>query len=464
MNHKITAALLLVITMAVGCTRHQQNRTEFHTSKLGSYESEFPDDSKIEKVTRQKIGQDIFEDYKDFLLAHVEFDDQGQFWETERDGDFNQLDALEKRIHDEMKSDPIKYKKGAVIVAFAHGWFNNSEEGNGNLDQFRNMMSELVKDSKKSGKDVPHIGVYLSWRGLRSIEVPVLDTINRPLTYWDRKQTAHNIGHRAMGETLRRLSVLRNEIVTHGEGIQPKNRNLGRSRVVLVGHSFGAAAIYSGVSRYFEDELIKVERSNYKRSVGRAWDLVVLINPAFEALQYEAIDRYSSKIPLETESQFVQMPRMLILSAENDSATGMFLPIGQTLGDLFRPRQRSEHLDQNRRLTTALGHYDPFFTHQLVLEGKSAKLKPFREFENRYENCGATCVTDFTPVHSQDFLSSFESVFSKSASVKRTFPFMVARADSDVIDNHNGIWKDPLRQFVSDFIHAREDAAMALLR
>ena len=64
------------------------------------------------KIARMKnnaahLTHKVFEQYDDFLLAHVEFDDQGQFWEDERTKNtpnpLNQLEALESHINTELK-------------------------------------------------------------------------------------------------------------------------------------------------------------------------------------------------------------------------------------------------------------------------------------------------------------------------------------------------------------------------
>lgn len=463
---------ILALTVLNGCTAHRQNRTDFQATTLLKYQEQFPEPAddpggNRQKESRKLVANKVFEDYEDFLIAHVEFDDQGQFWETTRKGGtMNQLDALEDQVRNEIEADRSRYKNGAVIVVFVHGWNNNSEEGNGNLDSFRKSMAEIA-GREEHGRRI--IGVYLSWRGLRVKKIPVATAVPGFLTYWDRKETAENIGKRTMGETLKRLSFLKNEIVENGEKQNYPNarqrRKYAQSRLVLVGHSFGGAAVYSGVSRFFEDELLKFERSGYSKYIGRAWDLVVLVNPAFEAMLYATIHRYSSKIPEKT-NPYGQLPRMLVIGAENDRATGAALPVGQALGDLFRPKQQSEHLDQGSQMSTALGHYEPFMTHRLRKDPADglARLEPYGDPKDPNSKGAHHRMAAYEPGIGQDYLRDFSELFRQDAKVKRVFPFMVVQADKDVVDGHNGIWQKELSQFIMRFIDAREVAVRSLNR
>lgn len=442
MSRATILAILFVPFFFSSCTPHKQHRTNFEVARVAD---------------GTDLSDRVFEDHGDHLLAHVEFDDQGQFWEDQRDGSMNQLDALEHRILGELKTNRSKYRNGAVMVVFVHGWNNNAKEGNGNLEGFRMVMDQLAQRERRNR---PVIGVYLSWRGERAIDLPVVNKLKYVTSYWDRKETAENIGHRSMGETLKRLAVLKDEIIRVGEA--PRPRFKAHSRLVVIGHSFGGAAVFSGVSRFFEDELIRVKQKNYRDHIDRNWDLVVLVNPAFEALQYKAIHRLSAGIPPRGGYPFIHMPRMLVISAKNDKGNGWALPAGQTLGDLFRPRQKVPHLDQTAQMRTALGHYEPFRTHRLVKRGNTGKLIPYRGFKNVTRTGVESSPKDYSLRSNQGFLQNLEKLFVEEASIKRVLPFSVVEADSDVVNGHNGIWQGELQNFVIDFIDAREAAAQSL--
>ncbi len=450
---------LAVVGMSffAGCVvKHEQWRQEFVTGDAGPYEGAFGDSASEEDRERASgvVGDRVFERYgDDFTLAHIEFDDQGQFWHKEReDGERNQLEALEKRVADRLESDPGHFANGVIMVTFVHGWSNNSKEGNDNLRNFRYTLAKIAEGEREEpvGLQRPVIGVYLSWRGARFHERTPLGKAAKVLSYWDRKETAENIGRRSMGDTLKRLSLLRDKIAYEGEG---RNRATTRSYSVIAGHSFGGAAVFSGVASFFEHELADARASDFEKWVSPNWNLVVLVNPAFEALQYSTIHRYASEIPLQLDrgqSPFVLMPRMLVVASEADSAVKGALPLGQRLGDLFRPKQDDE---QRALMMTGLGHYPPYNTHHLSLGGDGeARLGLLPHA------AGSAPVAELRPQGRSAFLDNFDHLFLDETPAKRVLPFMVATADPAVIGSHGDIWNEKFREFIVKLIHSHERA------
>ncbi|MCB1235867.1 MAG: hypothetical protein KDM91_12430 [Verrucomicrobiae bacterium] len=446
------------------CTAHRQFHTDFNFGPVGG--------------PRGEGDERVFEAHGKYLLAHVEFDDQGKYWETDlgrtAGGPVNQIEALEAVVKADVAARPARYRNGAVFVAYAHGWRHGARDGDSDLVHFRELLEGVADEEQKGGKR-PVIGVYLSWRGGRvdelrgtpveKVAAPVL-AVPAFLTYWDRKETAHHIGTHSFGETLTRLYELRNHVIRHGEGLEEDDQKRAKTRLIAVGHSFGGAALFSAVSRFFEDELIRVETGE-KKWIKRRWDLVLLVNPAFEALRYETIHRYTARIDPAASSPYLHLPRMLVVSAGNDGANHFALPVGQTLGDLLRPKQRDNpRLNEEKQLTTALGFHDAFRTHRLIYDENPAPGKPRVQLEfdtKTLADRSAFAEADYAPTRAQSYLRAFDPVFVDGKSPRRVLPFMVARTDDvRILDGHTGIWRTPFRDFVIAFLAAREEAVRGL--
>src|SRR5262249_26295424 len=144
---------------------------------------------------------------------------------------------------------------------------------------FRRMLERIT--FARPSERRPVIGVYVGWRG-DSMSVPYLNAI----TFWDRKDTAHQIGERAGRDLLLELdSVYRAESKK-----QPMT-------MITIGHSFGGALVFSALERKMIGgskgrRVVLPLAAATEREAGLRplrtglGDLVVLVNPAFEAKRY----------------------------------------------------------------------------------------------------------------------------------------------------------------------------------
>ena len=87
-------------------------------------------------------------------------------------------------------------------VVFVHGWKHSAAPKDGNIETFRAALQRLAKAEQavSHAMDLPARrvgGVYVGWRGA-SITWPALEE----LTFWDRKNTAHEVGHGDVTELL----------------------------------------------------------------------------------------------------------------------------------------------------------------------------------------------------------------------------------------------------------------------
>src|SRR5690606_31520086 len=128
-----------------------------------------------------------------------------------------------------------------LLVVFVHGWKHSAAPGDTNIETFRNALASLsAADARlRSEAGAPSrqtVGVYLGWRG-GSVSIPGI----KELTFWERKNTAHKVGHGSVTEVLSRL-----ELIKRTRNVIESDNN---SRLVVVGHSFGGAVVYAAVGQ-----------------------------------------------------------------------------------------------------------------------------------------------------------------------------------------------------------------------
>jgi pimeloyl-ACP methyl ester carboxylesterase len=191
----------------------------------------------------------------------------------------------------------------------------------------------------------------------------------RELTFWDRKNTAHKVGRGGATELLSSLELVqktkRAQALADGKP--------DRTRFVVVGHSFGGALVFSAMSEIMENGFVQTHGPDavVSDTVGFA-DLVVLINPAFEAARYSTLSDMANERRRYFQSQ---LPVLVVLTSEDDDATRIAFPIGRWFSTLFETERDAERfnpvlgenetIDQGSTNVTALGHFDPYMTHYL---------------------------------------------------------------------------------------------------
>lgn len=394
---KLNVVLLFAFTIFIsGCTTHQVYRDKVEV--CNGIKKDII--SKCKDYSFQKI-----EDESGYDISFVEFDDTGNFAKRE------QMNLLLKDLEDRA------FKENFLIVLFAHGWKHNAKEGDQNIKDFRKILVKLSKKEEaisKANSKKPRkvLGVYLGWRG-ESIAVEPLSTM---LTFWERKDIALKVG-RSATELLVRLNNFVN--LDH----ELTNSNLqSDSRFIIMGHSFGGQLIYSALSQIVIDKFIS--GSDGKGiTPSKFGDLIMLINPAFEANQFRVLKEMS-----DSRKYFDgQQPIMMILTSKRDYATKYAFPAGRWLSTFFE--QDFEY--QNK---IAIGHYKPFKTHELY------KLK-------NSQNINAVSLDE---AKNKDRGLVFED--SKLICLNDTKnPFFVVAVDNNVISGHSGIYKDVFLNFIDEF-------------
>lgn len=236
--------------------------------------------------------------------------------------------------------------KGTVLV-YVHGWHHDANKS-GDVKAFQELVqrtSELDQRRRAAPGAGNILGVYVGWRGDSIYSNGPTMPLSYLLTFWDRKSAAHDIGNSGgVYELFSRLSEVRRA-----------NKD---SKLLIHGHSFGGAVVYSSVAQKLMDQ-IRMDAADVPASDVPIADLVLLLNPAFEAMKL----RPQLDLARTLEFKPNLPPRLVVVTTEADWATGITFPIGRGLGTPFDFYADEHSPLQNR---TAIGHYIPYVTHQLA--------------------------------------------------------------------------------------------------
>ncbi|MEM1080955.1 MAG: hypothetical protein AAGH65_05170 [Pseudomonadota bacterium] len=165
-------------------------------------------------------------DGEQFDLGMIEVDEVGEFIEP------NQLELISARIR------AVRDQGQAIVVGFIHGWHNNADWDNANLESFRKLLKALmIREIELHNRRV--IGVYIGWNGQpkRGVgqwisRIPGI----KHATFRDRYRAAERTGQGdAMAETLVELS----------HACKMDGPPGTEAPLILIGHSMGAFILQS---------------------------------------------------------------------------------------------------------------------------------------------------------------------------------------------------------------------------
>lgn len=416
---KIFALILCGILTA--CADNVQYRTDYEPCTSDTPEMACPDKAVQVTIDPQNPEQ------VNYLLGFIEFDDQGQLF------DRKQLQSLEDLLIKE------GHQNNLIMVVFVHGWKHNARPGDENIRQFRKILTKLAEAENKLAS-VPRkvVGIYLGWRGQSFHFGPLTN-----LTFWDRKNTAHKVGHGGAVEVLARLEGLRNIEQITDPGTQGRP-----TRFVIVGHSFGGALVHSALSQLLMERFIDIEAK--AQSPRQFSDLVVLINPAFEAM------RHATLYAMADERSYFpgQKPILAILTSEADLATKIAFPLGRSFST-FWEKERNDF--QEAANITAVGHFRPFQTHYLDWQPWPTG-RTETEFDVQTE-----AVPKLLAAASQDWQQQRPILFPGSVlrhqgTTHALNPYLNIYVNKRIIQGHNEIYDDRLVEFLRHFILFSLDA------
>lgn len=309
-----------------------------------------------------------------YELHFVEFDDQG--WAYRRTGEaaapsggWSQTDNLMQRLS-ALLDDAAK--NDLSIVLYVHGWKHNAKADDRDVDKFRQLLAATGTLERSRSKPRKVVGIFVGWRG-KSADVP--DALLN-LTFWSRKTAALRVSHGSVQELFARLRAVRQHYNGPAEspdcaGADPTRKTTHcRIRTLMIGHSFGAWVLYSAVSGPL------IEALNARRDlpdagaqaqpVARLADMIVLVNPAFEASRYEPLHLAAMRY----RPALQQAPLLVTVTSTADMATRVAFPLGRFFNTIFEHPVSSEQ--QEAAMKHTYGHLERYLTHRLSAAGGPA--------------------------------------------------------------------------------------------
>ncbi|MEM9556224.1 MAG: hypothetical protein AAGC60_18345 [Acidobacteriota bacterium] len=298
-----------------------------------------------------------------YTQAFLEIDDHGELWSP-----MQLVRILE--LLDEAQEHP----DGALVNIFVHGWNNDAslrnERGGGNVADQQELLRRLVRHTRGDRPDNPRpvLGVYVAWRG-RSLVGPL-----NFLTFYGRRRAAVRVAGITATSSL--YSML---------GVAKRNP---RSRVVLIGHSFGGLVVERTLAQALIGAVSSTRIDGDEPELSLPADLIVLLNPASSSLvakQFvEAMERNRLRLyrrdPRGVEQE---MPLVVSITSTADWATGLLYPLGLhalALGKSFRSTYGdtscgvAEH--QRSFATRTAGHHPVLHSHEVTAERLPRRSTP----------------------------------------------------------------------------------------
>lgn len=302
------------------------------------------------------------EHVKDFAIAYVELTDQGWFY------DRKQLNAALNLLQ-------AKGEKSLEVVVFVHGWKHSAQFDDFDVTKFRDTVMPALTRGRPGSRAV---GIYVGWRGA-PLDLP---TLVQGITFYDRKATADHVARGSVRELFSHLQAIRKEPVAAS----------GREvRLTLIGHSFGGLIVYNSVAESLLNSLVTAnhgDQATLRKAIPIA-DLVLLLNPAFEASRFEPLFQVAKDQSPSTGSFWAyaedQRPILVSITSEADSATRIAFPLGRTVISLFEHEgwtdqdvPRSDYSERLEKIanTHTMGHMERYRTHQLELSDNAQQADP----------------------------------------------------------------------------------------
>jgi hypothetical protein len=330
-----------------------------------------------------------------FWAGYVEFDDEG--WLHRSAEKMSQIEAIDQKLKGELND---KQYEGTdfLVVAFIHGWHHNANDTDCNVSEFRAMLqladdfyaAAAAGDPKVKPRRI--IGIYGAWRG-ESVPVEGL----KYTTVLDRRNAAERV---AKGDVRELFAVLRKlQVGEEKKMVGDVRMRADRMRTVVVGHSFGGLIAFHGLSPAVLSELTltkpepDTDGQPCKATVVRPLsvvkgpgdtqgeapqpvsefqppvfpDILVLINPAFEATRFETIHDLMHPVPgCEYPPD---RPKVVVVTADNDRWTGPVFNAGRHVLTAFEayPPEADGRTNERDSNTHAIGFTERYKTHRLCL-------------------------------------------------------------------------------------------------
>lgn len=373
-------------------------------------------------------GTDSVEEGDGFAVAYVELDDLGELWMP------SQVNRALARI-----ATANEHSDGAIVVLYVHGWNHNADQRDDNVLGFHEQLQRIASGERVRPGQPPRpvVGIYVGWRG----KVGKLLPINM-LSFYSRRGAAERVASLATTETIYRL-------------ITDAKHN-PRTRVVLIGHSFGGAILETALSQALVGFLLQ----NKGEDIDFPADLVVLINPAAQAIQakqfVEILARHRLRLYRTDEDEAIHLERPLIVSmtSSGDWATGVAFPIGLGVKGLTKNFRSygSEYCNaatpQRVYYRRAAGHTRELLSHR-VLASPLANAHPG---SMSIDDMAAGVTLDYDPISRlQSFVvegSRLRFTIQRRAGAFNDTPYWIMRVPTSVLPNHGHVFGADLQDLL----------------
>jgi hypothetical protein len=224
---------------------------------------------------------------------------------------------------------------------------------------------------------------------------------------------------------------------------------------------------------------VEAENRPHPRPVRSLGDLVILLNPAFEASLYNNLIALASAHEITYPPN--QPPVMAILTSKSDWATGLAFPAGRFLATRFektRPSKgageiwlynlgKKETASESSAILRTIGHDDEYINYDLNYTTNIEVINGHSKPEDVLKANNVTA--DSTKLSSYVFTNMFTNTLGKTnyyacvlqprtngvyhfADSKPGNPFLNVAVDPQIMDGHSDIGNSNLIRFVQDFI------------
>jgi hypothetical protein len=270
----------------------------------------------------------------------------------------------------------------------------------------------------------------------------------KEFSFWTRKNTAHEVGYGGVAEVFVRLE---NEILAANRLREE------HSSMISVGHSFGGAVVFSALSGILTDRILSHQVGYNATGIG---DLVVLVNPAFEATKMQPLADAANRAQQNATNA---RPTLAVITSKGDEATKVYFPLGRYVSTLGESYRSSAQRSADR---TAVGHYTKLITHDLRLRDTNAVMKRFTTPEKTaaanapesVDKSAAQVGVVREQLRAQKRsgkpkpLEFSETVLQPRAHHTELSPVMIIYADNKIINGHNDIAQPVFLGFLREFI------------
>lgn len=431
---RVITAISVLTAVLSGCASHMQYRTDYSLCKLSANQAPSSCDTHAIQELQAPGGAS-------YLLSFVEFDDQGHLWDRQ------QMHKVVGQL------DEMSARQDLLMVVFVHGWKHSAAPGDKNITTFREVLARLSEEeayiSRQSQRPARQVaGIYLGWRG-GSVPVPIVENA----TFWERKNTAEKVGHGDVSEVLSRLEQVKRDKDSTEQG-------KSGTRLVVVGHSFGGLVVQTALDQIMASRFVRTKGPDGTQTdIDGFGNLVVLINPAFEAQQFASLSDMSTERGWYPPTQ---LPVLAILTSEADLATRYAFPAGRSLATAFEnthetPRKNAvtgstEKISEGFANVIAVGHFMPYRTHRLYITNEAAPVRSDVPSSGERVQSALVAASAWEADKPGSKIPFGSLMLERTATSAARNPYLNIRVDKKLIKDHNDIDDERVVEFLRQLI------------